>query len=110
MKKHFYSHVVEMETIKIELDAMDLSPEEKEHLLSLADSNIHHSVVDTILSELSHEDKKIFLRLAALDDHNAIWRHLNKKVNDIQVKIKKTASRILTELHQDIQEAKEKKR
>lgn len=109
MKKHFYSHFVKMETIQVELDAMDLSPEEKEHLLSLADSNIHHSVVDTILSELSHEDKKIFLRLSAQDDHHAIWRYLNKKIGNIEAKIKNAASNMLLKLHKDIEEAKGKK-
>ena len=109
MKKHFYSHIVAMETIHVELGSMDLSPEEKEHLVSLADSNVHHAVMDTILSALSHDDKKIFLRLSAIDDHHAIWRHLNKKIHDIQGKIKKAASEILTDLHQDIKEAKGKK-
>ena len=98
-----------MESIYMELDSLDLSEKEKEHLLSLADSNVHHTVIDTILSGLSHEDKKIFLRLSALDDHNAIWRHLNKKIIDIQTKIKKAASKTLTELHQDIKKVKGKK-
>ncbi|MBI4097101.1 MAG: hypothetical protein HY428_01670 [Candidatus Levybacteria bacterium] len=109
MKKHFYSHIVRMDTLHVELGSMDLSEEEREHLLSLADSNVHHAVMGTILSELSHEDKKIFLRLSAIDDHNAIWRHLNKKIHDIQGKIKKAASEILTDLHQDIEEAKGEK-
>lgn len=105
-KKHFYSHIVRIETLEVELDGMELSPQEKEHLLSLADSNIHHSVVDTILTELAHEDKKMFLRLSALDDHQAIWRMLNKKVTGLEGKIKEAAEKIIEVLHDDIKEVK----
>ena len=107
-KKHFYSHIVQIETLELELEGMDLSPQEKEHLLLLADSTIHHSVVDTILSALAHEDKKMFLRLSALDDHNALWRLLNKKVAGIEEKIKTAAEKIIKELHEDIEETKRK--
>lgn len=108
-KKHFYSHIVEINTIVVELNSMDLEEHEKEHLLSLADSNIHHAVVDKILSELHHEDKKMFLRLSALDDHHAIWRLLNSKVKGIEKKIKHAADTILLELHNDIKEARKKR-
>ena len=34
MKKHFYSHLIDMESLKIELEQMNLSKEEKRTELS----------------------------------------------------------------------------
>ena len=60
-KKHFYTHIIDTSTLSLELGDMDLTPEERMHLVSLMDSNIHHTVLDLVLSELSESDKKIFL-------------------------------------------------
>ncbi len=60
MSKHFYSHLVQVESLIVGLDQMELSDKEKLHLAQLVDSHIHNVVLDTILSELSEEDKKNF--------------------------------------------------
>ena len=51
-KAHFYSHLVSFEEVLIELDTLELSPDEKHHLGQLMDSNLHHTVLDAILAEL----------------------------------------------------------
>ena len=61
MVKHFYSFIIETESLFLEIDSLEISTEEKQHLKSLADSHIHHSILDTILSELMPHDKKLFL-------------------------------------------------
>lgn len=109
MKKHFYSHLVNTESVEQDLDTMGLTTEEKVHLLSLMEANLHHAILDTILSELSHEDKKLFLRLMTLDHHDAIWQFLNKKVNNIEHVIRKSAEDLKTEMHEDLKVARGKK-
>ena len=69
--KHFYSHLVETTDITIELAEMDLSPNERIHLISLVDANIHSVVVSKVLQNLEEEDKKIFLK-------NCILKELKK--------------------------------
>lgn len=108
MKKHFYSHIVETESIVIKLNQMDLAEEEKAHLLALIDSNLYHTILDAILSELSDEDKKNFLRHLASEDHGKVWELLNEKVKDIENKIKKASDDLKKQLLKDIKEAKEK--
>ena len=108
MKRHFYSHIIETSTLSIELGEMDLSKDERIHLISLIETNIHHAVLDAILSELSEEDKKIFLSHLAAEDHDKVWKHLRKNIKNIEEKIKKAAESIKEELHKDIQEAKRK--
>jgi len=106
--KHFYSHLVSIESVHIELSYLDMSDEEQKHLSDLSESNLHHMILNAVLSELSHEDKKVFLRQFHLDDHTGIWRFLNKKSNNIEKLIKKTGEEFIKKLHEDIQEAKKK--
>ena len=105
-KGHFYSHLISFEEVLIELDTLNLSSDERHHLGQLIDSNLHHTVLDAILAELSDEDKEIFLRLLNSDKHDKIWEHLNGKVDSIEEKIKKAASEVTLQMHKDIKEAK----
>lgn len=104
--KYFYTHLIEIESIIMELDKLDLTPKQKVHLTGLIDSSLHHTVLDAILSELSPQDKKVFLHHLKENDHSKIWQFLNEKVDNIEDKIKKTANDLKRELHKDLKEAK----
>lgn len=102
--KHFYSHIVDTSTIVVELADMDMSHEERLHLLALLESNIHHAVLDVVLSSLHGEDKKTFLFHLHADDHDEIWKLLNSKTDKMEEKIKEAAEILKRQLHQDIKE------
>lgn len=104
--KTFYSHLIEIESVLVELDKLDLSDEQKVHLTTLIDSSLHHTVLDAILSELSPSDKKVFLNHLKEEDHSKIWQFLNEKVDNIEDKIKKAADDLKSELHEDVKKAK----
>lgn len=107
-KKYFYTHIIDTSTLSLELGSMNLTPQEKMHLISLMDSNIHHEILDLILSELNPADKKTFLAHLASEDHEKVWKFLNIKVENIEEKIKKTAEDLKNEMHKDIKEVKQK--
>jgi hypothetical protein len=50
-KKYFYSHIIETSSISLALGEMDLTPQERKHLITLVEANIHQTIVDLILSE-----------------------------------------------------------
>ncbi|MDO8577136.1 MAG: hypothetical protein Q7R82_02215 [Candidatus Daviesbacteria bacterium] len=106
--KQFYTHLIEIESIIVELDKLDLSQEQKIHLTGLIDSSLHHTVLDAVLSELLPEDKRVFLNYLKEDDHSKIWKFLNEKVENIEEKIKKTADDLKSQLQKDLKEAKNK--
>lgn len=106
MKKHFYSHLVETDSLVIEINKLELEDHERAHLISLVDSNLHHAVLDAILSELTEADKRIFLTHLAHEDNEKIWEHLNSRVDKIEEKIKKAAEELKEELRGDIKEVK----
>jgi hypothetical protein len=107
--KKFYSHLIEVESLIIELDKLDLTEEQKIHLAGLVDSSLHHTVLDAVLSELSPEDKRAFLHHLNEENHNKIWQFLNSKVDNIEEKIKKAAEDLKTELKKDLKEAGKRK-
>ena len=107
--KYFYAHLTETTDIVLELGELDLSPEERVHLLSLVEANIHSAVINTVLSNLNEENKKIFLRNLISNDHPKTWEHLSKSTEDLENKIKKTIDSIKKELLKDISKARDQK-
>ncbi len=91
----------------MEIDSLEISDNEKAHLKSLAESHIHHSVLDTILSELNIEDKKAFLDHLESKNADKIWSFLHNKIESVEEKIKQAAVEIKRDLHRDMKEAKE---
>ncbi len=107
--KNFYSHIVEIESLTVELDALDLSPGQKKELAELLDSSLHHTILNAIFSELPEQDKRILLEYLVEENHDKIWEHLNSKVDNIEEKIKTAADSLKVKLRQDIEEAKKLK-
>lgn len=106
MEKHFYSHIIDLEKLLEALNTLEISWEEREELFQIAHSHIHHTIMDMILSELSENDKEVFIDLVSNDDNNSVWEHLNQKVENIEQKIISAAHAIRDELHEDILETK----
>lgn len=105
----FYAHIVEIESLIIALDGLDLSAEQKSQLAELVDSTIHHTVLDIIFSRLSEEDKATFAaRLQANPDDKELMKFINDRVEGIEEEIKEAVKKLKEELHEDIKEAKKK--
>jgi hypothetical protein len=106
MIKHFYSFIVETDSLFLEIDSLTISENEKKHLKSLAESHIHHGVLDGILSELTHDGKKEFLKHLNTRDHEKIWKFLNNNIVKAEEKIQKITNSIKSELLRDLKEEK----
>lgn len=105
----FYSHLIEIDSIILELDKMNLSEEEKLHLAQVVDSTIHHTILDALLSELSESDRRVFIQHLNSGSHDRIWEFLNDKIDGVEDKIKKVAEDLKKELHRDLREAHKRK-
>lgn len=109
MKKLFYSHIVEIESVFVELDKLDLSETERHHLAKLVDANLHHTILDAVLSQLPIDDKKAFMDYLSREDDQKIWQLLNEKTEKIEEKIKQAADELKKKMYQDILESKKLK-
>lgn len=104
--KYFYSHLIDIESIIVELDKLDLSKEQKIYLTSLIDSSLHHAILDAILSQLADPEKRVFMQHLTAGTHDKIWKFLNDKVDGVEDKIKKVAQDLKVKLHEDVKKAK----
>lgn len=108
MSHHFYSHLVEIETVVTELDVLELSSEERNELIKIIEMTIHHVVLNTVLAALEEADKREFLSRLAGNDHVEIWKILTAKVPDVHEKIRKSAHTVKKEMSDDIKETHKK--
>lgn len=107
--KHFYAHLKETTDIVLELGELDLTPDERMHLLSLIDANVHSAVIDTVLTSLDEENKKVFLSNLVKNDHSKTWEHLNSNSKNIEERIVETIKSIKKEFIKDIQKVRNQK-
>lgn len=108
-KKQFYDHLISVETIHIELNALGLKSEEKEHLLRIIRSSLHVSILDVVLSNLSTHEKETFLEHVEKDDHDKTWKFLKDKIENIEEKIKESSESLFKEFISDIASLKKRK-
>ena len=108
MMKKFYTHLIEIDSLTVELDSIDLAEHEKLELARLVDDNIHNIVLDAIFSKLTDDDRRKFAQIAGSGDHKKIWEFLKSKSDDIEQDIKKAANDFKKKLHEDLEEAKKK--
>ncbi|MDO8639047.1 MAG: hypothetical protein Q7R43_05725 [Candidatus Daviesbacteria bacterium] len=103
---YFYSHLVEIESVTLALDNMNLSYSQKKHLASLIDSTIHHTILDLIFSKLSKTDKELLVeKIKKNPEDKEIMKILNDKVENIDMEIKEAVSKLKKELHEDMEES-----
>ena len=101
----FYTKLITIEPLLEEMNSLELSQEEREHLSELIDSSLHHAILDQILSNLSDEDKRVFLKRFSDDpEDTGLLEFLNQKVENIEDKIKKTSDELVNKMHKDIKE------
>lgn len=108
MQVNFYSHLIETDSIRIELDTLSLSDKEKTHLMTLLHSSIHTVVLDIVLSEIPEHDKKHFLHHLDENNHDKIWKFLEKRTIALEPKIKKRVKELIEEFKKDISSVKGK--
>jgi hypothetical protein len=107
--KRFYTHIVKIESLIIELDQMDFDEDEKVHLAHLIDGTFHHTILEEIFSHLSETERLELLKHLEEDDHNKIWKFLNSRVDNVEEKIIRVAEELKKELHEDLKESKQVK-
>lgn len=108
MKKTFYSHIIEVHHVSMEIEESNMSEKEKKHLDKLFESSVHTSVMDHILMSLPEEDHERFLKRAHEQNHEGVWEVLGL-VPNIEEIIKTAAHAIRNEFLKDIREDKKKR-
>lgn len=108
MRKTFYSHIIEVHHVSLEIDDTEMSEKEKKHLNRLFESSVHTSVMDHILLSLPEEEHERFVKRVHEDNHEGIWEVLGA-VSNIEQIIKTAAHAVRNEFLKDIREDKKRR-
>jgi len=107
--KQFYGHIIEIDSLLIELDQLPIKPKEKEHLKAIINANVHAVILDVVLSSLSEKDKKMFLTHVYNENHDQTWKFLRARTDGIEEKMIIAVKKLKDDFHKDIGELKKKK-
>lgn len=102
MKKYFYSHIVSLEHVKIELSGLNLTKQEQEELMEISERQLHHVMLNEALSKIKGEDKKLFLHHLAHNEHEKAWDVLCKHTKDAEKHLMHAAHVLYEDLRKDI--------
>lgn len=105
--KKFYSHIVDWQAVIIKMEELELDDRDKSNLSNLLEETLHSNILTAVLDELDEKDRENFVRLLRDGDDNKIWEFLDKRVLNIETKIKQTADELEEKIHQDLNEAKD---
>lgn len=84
----FYEQFLTLPNLQTQLDSKNLESQEKNQLIQIATSSLHHEVITLILSELPLHSHQIFLLLIKAEPENPkLWDWLEERARGIKEKI-----------------------
>lgn len=103
-----FNHLTLVEEIITEIDMHDLSAEERDELVELAQKTLHHHVLSTVLDHLPKDKHHHFITEYHRDPANQqLLTWLKQEITeDIEAKIKLEAARVKKEILTEIKKAK----
>lgn len=103
---HFYTHLVEVEEIYLEIEKLEITKGNKKYLSTLVESSVHHTIVNAVLSELPNDQKKLVINHLLKKNHHGVWKVIGPKKDLVENKIKKTFKELKNEILKDIKDSK----
>jgi hypothetical protein len=107
--KTFYSHIVDWQQVVVRMEELEIDEHDRIGLSNLLEETLHSHIVAAVLDELDEKDRENFVRLMRDGDDGKIWEFLDKRVLNIENKIKQAADDLEEKIHEDIKEAKDVK-
>lgn len=95
----FYDHLVNIHELHLEFDRVDIPVAERNELIKMADSTVHHEVFDLLMVEIPDEHRRFFLESFSTDPGNPqILDFLKRAIPGVEDKIKSRAEAVKNEL------------
>lgn len=103
MKRHFYTHLLDITTIHAHFDRLHIVGNERRELLEIAHMTIHHAVVGGILDVLKDPQKKNMIVLIEQNaPHEHIWTLLRAHVPDPEHTVQQLIGSVIDHLCEDV--------
>lgn len=102
MTTFFYDHLIEPERIEAHLSRIDAQPHERDHVVAVVRSTIHHDIMDAVLGRLPDDYKDSLLDHVALDKHDEALALLAQHIHDLEVLVRHIADVHIAQLEEDV--------
>lgn len=104
--RYFYEHLYNIDDLHNDLSVLDLTDSERNHIVLVIQSTMHHVIMDVILEQLHDDHKHIFLASVADENHDKVWDILDEHLENAEGLIDSAIEALKVELMQDIVEAR----
>lgn len=95
----FYDHLINIHELHIEFDRLNVQIKDRNDLMKLADSAVHHEVFDLVMVEIPASHKSYFLELFSTDPaHPKLLAFVTEKIPDFEAKAQERINRVKEEL------------
>jgi transposase len=99
---YFYDHVISVESVHRAIDDLELPTDQRVELRRLLEAQVHHNIMNLILSELPPEDRAQFLEYHSAGDSERMWALLSEKIESVEEKIRDVSDELVAQMHKDI--------
>lgn len=100
--RFFYDDLVEIDSLYVAIEELGVDEEMRAELESLIDRQLHHTILDLVLSKLTPEDKQLFLDHHSRAEHDKVWGLLRARIENVEDEITRVSKELVKELHEDI--------
>lgn len=104
----FYERFIEIAPIEEEIEATQMSAEEKEQLRFLVAEILHQHTLETILDQLEEEDRRHFLKSLSENTQVNLADILKDKMSDYEQILKARLETVREDIVQEIRKVKGK--
>lgn len=101
----FYKQFLTLQNLETQLDSKNLGVQEKDQLMQIVISSLHHEVITLILSQLPLHSHQIFLLLIKTEPQNPkLWEWLEERIKGIKEKIAKQIKTVEQEFMEELKD------
>lgn len=101
----FYEQFLTLQNLENQLDSKNLGVQEKDQLIQIVISSLHHEVITLILSELPLHSHQIFLLLIKTEPQNPkLWEWLEERIKSVKDKISERIEAVEQEFIEELKD------
>ncbi len=84
------------------MSRIEAHPHERDHVVAMVRSTIHHDIMDALLERIPDGDKDSLLDHVAMDKHDEALQLLAQHIHDLEVLVRQIADVHIAQLEQDV--------
>lgn len=102
----FYERFIEIKPLEDEIEVLEITTKEKEHLYFLVAEILHQHTLEIILTRLPEDDRKTFLQVVSGGQEINLADLLKEKASDYENVLKEKLTKVRDEIIEEVRKVK----